>query len=210
MGLDQHLRETEEEARALTAVLPGPRGAQQEAVAVAARLHDLGKCHGVFQAKLRDGGGDPPEGLLAKSRAPWNNGVSARPHFRHELVSALLLLDGDHWHRPGLDPSLVTYLVATHHGQVRVSVRPEPGEEAGTLLGVREGDRTPSVAVSSGEHFPARRLSPAAPFRPDGRWPALVAALLADPALGPFRLAHLECLVRTADWRSSARHDGPV
>ncbi|MFF4341912.1 CRISPR-associated endonuclease Cas3'' [Kitasatospora sp. NPDC001540] len=210
VGLDRHLRETEEEARALTAALPGPRGAQQEAVAVAARLHDLGKCHGVFQAMLRDGGGDPPEGLLAKSKAPWNNGVSSRQYFRHELVSALLLLDGDHWHPPGLDPSLVTYLVAAHHGQVRVSVRPERDEEAGTLLGVREGDRTPPVTVSSGEHFPARPLSPAAPFRPGGTWPALVAALLADPALGPFRLAHLECLVRTADWRSSARHDGPV
>ncbi|MFC8718219.1 CRISPR-associated endonuclease Cas3'' [Kitasatospora sp. NPDC057198] len=210
VGLDQHLRETEEEARALTAALPGLTGAQREAVALAARLHDLGKCHRVFQAKLRDGGGDPPEGLLAKSKAPWNNGVSARPYFRHELVSALLLLAGGHWHAPGADPSLVTYLVAAHHGQVRVSARPEPGEDARTLLGVREGDRTPAVAVSSGERFPSQALSPAAPFGPDGAWPPLVAALLADPALGPFRLAHLESLVRTADWRSSARHDGPL
>ncbi|WP_033217168.1 CRISPR-associated endonuclease Cas3'' [Kitasatospora phosalacinea] len=210
VGLDQHLRETEEEARALTAVLPGLSGAQREAVALAARLHDLGKCHEVFQAKLRDNGGDPPAGLLAKSKAPWNNGVSARPHFRHELVSALLLLDGEHWHAPGADPSLVTYLVAAHHGQVRVSVRPGPGEDADTLLGVRAGDRTPPVAVSTGERFPSRPLDPAVPFRPGGAWAGLVAALLADPGLGPFRLAHLESLVRTADWRSSARHDGPL
>ncbi|MGW4808729.1 CRISPR-associated endonuclease Cas3'' [Kitasatospora sp. NPDC004272] len=210
VGLDQHLRETEEEARALTAGLPGLTGAQREAVALAARLHDLGKCHHVFQEKLRDGGGDPPPGLLAKSKAPWNNGVSARPHFRHELVSALLLLAGGHWHAPGPDPSLVTYLVAAHHGQVRVSARPGPGEDPDTLLGVRDGDRTPPVALSSGERFPALPLSPAAAFGPDGVWPPLVAALLSDPALGPFRLAHLESLVRTADWRSSARHDGPL
>ncbi|MFF2815023.1 CRISPR-associated endonuclease Cas3'' [Kitasatospora cineracea] len=208
VSLEQHLRETEEEARALTAALPGLTGPQREAVALAARLHDLGKCHHVFQDKLRDGGGDPPEGLLAKSKAPWSNGTSSRPFFRHELVTALLLLAGDHWHPPGADPSLVAYLAAAHHGHVRVTVRPEPGEAA-ALFGVRPGDRTPPFALATGERFPALDLAPADPFRPDGRWPRLVAALLADPGLGPFRLAHLEALVRTADWRSSARHDGP-
>ncbi|MFJ4678011.1 CRISPR-associated endonuclease Cas3'' [Kitasatospora sp. NPDC088783] len=208
--LEQHLRETEEEARALTAGLPGLSAAQREAVALAGRLHDLGKCHDVFQAMLRGGGGDPPPGLLAKSRSPWSTGVSSRPSFRHELVSALLLLAGPHWHAPGADPSLVTYLAAAHHGRVRVTVRPESGEPAPALLGVHPGDRTPALALPTGERFPARVLDPAAPFRPDGRWAPLLAALLTAPDLGPFRLAHLESLVRTADWRSSARHDGPV
>jgi CRISPR-associated endonuclease/helicase Cas3 len=63
--------------------------------------------------------------------------------------------------------------------------------------------------LATGERFPALTLAPAEPFGPDGPWRPLVAALLADPGLGPFRLAHLEALVRTADWRSSARHDGP-
>ncbi|WTW98366.1 DEAD/DEAH box helicase [Streptomycetaceae bacterium NBC_01309] len=101
VSLDQHLLETEEEARAITAVLPGLTEEQREAVACAARFHDLGKCHDVFQAMLRGGGGEPPEHLLAKSKAPWNDGVSTRPYFRHELVSALVLLNSEHWHTPG-------------------------------------------------------------------------------------------------------------
>lgn len=209
VSLDRHLRETEEEARAVTAVLPGLTGEQREAVARAARFHDLGKCHGVFQAMLRDGGGgEPPDHLLAKSKAPWNNGISTRPHFRHELVSALMLLNGEHWHTPRADPGLVAYLVAAHHGQVRVSVRPEAGEDALTLLGVRDGDRTPPVAVSTGDRFPAQTLGTEA-FRPGGSWTPRAVALRDRDDLGPFRLAYLESLVRVADWRSSARHDGP-
>ncbi|MEU8134024.1 type I-G CRISPR-associated helicase/endonuclease Cas3g [Streptodolium elevatio] len=212
VSLDRHLLETEEEARALTAALTGLTEGQREAVARAARFHDLGKCHGVFQAMLRDGGGDPPDHLLAKSKAPWNNGVSARPYFRHELVSALILLNGEQWHTPCVDPSLVTYLVAAHHGQVRVSVRPEAAETveaAPTLLGVRDGDRTPPVTVSPGDHFPAQSLDTEV-FRPGGAWTPRALALRDRGDLGPFRLAYLESLVRVADWRSSARHDGPT
>jgi CRISPR-associated endonuclease/helicase Cas3 len=210
VSLDRHLVETEEEARAVMAALPGLTEEQREAVACAARFHDLGKCHDVFQAMLRSGeGGDPPTYLLAKSKAPWSTGVSTRPYFRHELVSALILLNGEHWHTPSVDPELVTYLVAAHHGQVRVSVRPGADEDAATLLGVRDGDRTPPVDVSTGDRFPAASLDTSA-FRPGGSWTPRVVALRDRPDLGPFRLAFLEALVRVADWRSSARHDGPV
>ncbi|MFI1585506.1 CRISPR-associated endonuclease Cas3'' [Embleya sp. NPDC020630] len=210
VSLDRHLLETEEEARAVTAALPGLTGEQREAVARAARFHDLGKCHDVFQAMLRGGGGgEPPEHLLAKSKAPWSTGVSTRAYFRHELVSALILLNGEHWHSPRVDPELVTYLVAAHHGRVRVSVRPEADEDARTLLGVRDGDRTPPVAVSTGDHFPGQSLDTEA-FRPGGSWTPRALALRDRDDLGPFRLAYLESLVRVADWRSSARHDGPT
>ncbi|NUU25015.1 MAG: CRISPR-associated endonuclease Cas3'' [Streptomycetaceae bacterium] len=210
VSLDLHLLETEEEARAITAALPGLTEEQREAVAHAARFHDLGKCHDVFQAMLRGGGGgEPPDHLLAKSKAPWSNGVSARPYFRHELVSALILLNGEQWHTPCADPGLVTYLVAAHHGHMRVSVRPETDEDALTLLGVRDGDRTPPVTVSTGDHFPAQPLT-TEPFRPGGSWTPRVLALRDRDDLGPFRLAYLESLVRVADWRSSARHDGPT
>ncbi|MDI2125519.1 type I-G CRISPR-associated helicase/endonuclease Cas3g [Yinghuangia seranimata] len=209
VSLDQHLLETEEEARAVMAGLPGLTEAQREAVAHAARFHDLGKCHDVFQAMLRDGGGDPPDDLLAKSKAPWNNGVSARPYFRHELVSALILLNGEYWHTPSVDPRLVAYLVAAHHGQVRVSVRPETDEDELTLLGVRNGDHTPPVTITTGDHFPAQSLDTEA-FRQGGSWTPQTLALRDRDDLGPFRLAYLESLVRVADWRSSARHDGPT
>ncbi|WTW98365.1 hypothetical protein OG216_35755 [Streptomycetaceae bacterium NBC_01309] len=101
----------------------------------------------------------------------------------------------------------MTYLVAAHHGQVRVSVRPEADEDALTLLGVRDGDRTPPVTMSTGDHFPAQSLDTRA-FRPGGSWTPRALALRDRDDLGPFRLAYLESLVRVADWRSSARHDG--
>jgi CRISPR-associated endonuclease/helicase Cas3 len=196
VSLDRHLMETEEEARLLLDALPGLPARQREAVTRAARYHDLGKCHEVFQELLRASGGDFPDGLLAKSRAPYNTGRSRRPHFRHELVSALMLPD---------EQPLVTYLVAAHHGTVRITVRPT-GEEAPFLKGVRNGDRTPPVELSTGERFPARTLHTG--IFTTGAWTERARTLRDD--LGPFRLAYLETLVRVADWRSSARHDGPV
>ncbi|WP_212823144.1 CRISPR-associated endonuclease Cas3'' [Catellatospora sp. TT07R-123] len=197
VSLDQHLMETEQEARLLLDALPGLPAEQQEAVARAARYHDLGKCHEVFQEMLRAGGGDFPEGLLAKSRAPYNTGRHRRAHFRHELVSALILPDGQ---------PLINYLVAAHHGKVRITVRPAAGEETPFLMGVRDGDRTPPIELSTGERFPAQSLR--TDIFTTGPWTERAKALRDD--LGPFRLAYLETLVRVADWRSSARHDGPV
>ncbi|MFE9427539.1 CRISPR-associated endonuclease Cas3'' [Kitasatospora sp. NPDC006697] len=205
VSLDQHLQETEEEAAVLLAALADDRDpldpAHREAVLLAARYHDLGKCHEVFQRMLRSGGGDPPAGLLAKSKAPWSTGISERPYFRHELVSALVLL------AEGAD-FLVAYLAAAHHGKVRLAARPGP-DEAPRLLGVEDGDPVPEVLLSSGERFAARVLR-TGEFRPGGGWTGRATALRDRADLGPFRLAHLEMLVRIADWRSSARHDGPV
>jgi CRISPR-associated endonuclease/helicase Cas3 len=210
VSLDQHLAETEDEARKLVDALPGLPESQQEAVILAARYHDLGKCHEVFQEMLRSGGGDPPDVLLAKSKAPYSTGRSRRPGFRHELVSALMLAHGNHWHGDRTDHRLVTYLVAAHHGTVRMSVRAEP-EHAPAILGVLDGDRTPAFTLSSGETFPGQPLQ-TADFRPEagGSWTEQARILRDRSDLGPFRLAYIEALVRIADWRSSARHDGPL
>ncbi|WP_194895661.1 CRISPR-associated endonuclease Cas3'' [Catenulispora pinisilvae] len=210
VSLDQHLAETEDEARKLVDALPGLPESQQEAVILAARYHDLGKCHEVFQEMLRSGGGDPPDVLLAKSKAPYSTGRSRRPYFRHELVSAMMLAHSDHWHGDRTDHRLVTYLVAAHHGKVRISV-PAQAEEAPAILGVVDGDRTPAFTLSSGETFPGQSLR-TADFRPEagGSWTDQAQALRDRADLGPFRLAYIEALVRISDWRSSARHDGPV
>jgi CRISPR-associated endonuclease/helicase Cas3 len=39
----------------------------------------------------------------------------------------------------------------------------------------------------------------------DRSWTEVACSLRDDPALGPFRLAYLEALVRVADWRASVR-----
>ncbi|MBF9071467.1 CRISPR-associated endonuclease Cas3'' [Streptacidiphilus fuscans] len=205
VSLDQHLQETEQEARALleSLALPGLTADHRHVVTRAARYHDLGKSHDLFQDMIRSGGGDPPAGLLAKSKAPYNGGRYARPYFRHELVSALILLQDRRHIRSAED--LLPYLVAAHHGRIRVSVLPEPDEKP-ALLGVLDGDRTPPVELSSGERFAALVLDTGNAARLTDN----ALALLHRADMGPFRLAFLETLVRVADWRSSARHDGPV
>ena len=89
--------------------------------------HDLGKAHPIFQSTLQ---GLPPD---ADPHMPWlakstRGGKHSRPHFRHELASALALL-----HMGASD--LTVYLAACHHGKVR----PEPLRAASGLTGVEDG-----------------------------------------------------------------------
>lgn len=80
--------------------------------------------------------------------------------------------------------------------------------DAPRLSGVQEGDRTPAVEVPGGRTVPPLRLSLDL-YRfgtdDDGResWTPRVLRLRDRADLGPFRLAFLEALVRTADWRAS-------
>jgi len=184
----------------------------------AGALHDLGKAHRAFQSLLRSSAheGDPlpPEGSLAKS-PKGSGGSRERPHLRHELASALALADPAVAAAAGVgedtDSHLLRYLVAAHHGRVRLSIRPAPGEElparvaagARFALGVVDGDELPAQYTPLGP-LPGCRLELAAmePGGP-GSWSAMTTALRDDPELGPFRLAALEALLRIADWRGS-------
>jgi CRISPR-associated endonuclease/helicase Cas3 len=133
---------------------------------------------------------------------------------RHELVSALALLHSG-WLAERLEEpwaDLAQFLVAAHHGKARVTIRPWPGEPDGQVLGVRDGERLPAVALD-GLVLPELALD----LRPlrmgdggDGpSWAARMLGLRDHPALGPFRLAHLEALLRAADWRASDREERP-
>jgi CRISPR-associated endonuclease/helicase Cas3 len=208
----EHLADTAAEARALLAdlasELPGP---QREAIVAAARWHDLGKSHPVFQASLVEANPQSPpdgDGVWAKSpgTAPLRHDP---PHFRHELVSALVLRDEAAGLLAGVEePDLVVYLALAHHGKARLAVRAAAGEPEGTVLGVREGSATLPVELPDGRMLPARRLSVAAT--------RLGAGSLADRALwlrdradlGLFRLVFCEAVVRCADWKASASPGG--
>lgn len=180
------------------------------ALVTAASWHDAGKAHPVFQATLHDC--DLAE---AASRTPLlakaNSGRShQRKHFRHELASMLawLIHRSDHQ-----DVDLIAYLIAAHHGKVRLSLRsmPEESEPIPPLgprfaRGVWENETLSGIDLGNGETIPPTALRLDLMELGEGAmgpsWTARTQRLL--DRLGPFQLAWLETLLRLADWRASA------
>lgn len=207
-----HLADVERECRTLLEAL-GARGLSAEmcsAAIVAGRLHDIGKASPVWQdAALATA--DEEQLADLEARGPFAKTGNAKAlrfsprFFRHELASALALMSegasalGDHH-----ETDLVIYLVASHHGRVRLSIRRPPGESGiaetiTTTLGVAPGDELPEVVI--GElTVPSSQLT--IPTGSD-RYERRALALRDRPDLGPFRLAFLEMVVRCADWRAS-------
>lgn len=176
----------------------------------AARWHDTGKIHPAFQEMLT---ANLPAEDPRKIAGPWaksdgkHGGRNSRRFFRHELASALV------WLAEG-KPDLGGFIIAAHHGKVRLSLRARPGEEpppAGASKrfahGVHDGDVLPAVDLGAGVVVPEQLLSLACMELGGGgegsSWADRMLRLLEH--LGPFRLAYVEMLVRVADWRASEK-----
>ncbi|ROQ89907.1 type I-G CRISPR-associated helicase/endonuclease Cas3g [Desulfosoma caldarium] len=201
VGLPEHLGHVAAQAKMLCDAVDETDF--KEIVVRAARWHDVGKTHPVFDATMHACEAAPP-GFLAKSPCQARH---SRPYFRHELASMLAWL-ANHDGEPNAE--LIAYLIAAHHGKVRMSLRAMPGEEALPEIrrfarGVWEGDRLPALDFD-GEHSPEMTLQLAIMEIGEGEqgasWIERTVRLLEQH--GPFRLAWLEALVRIADWRASA------
>lgn len=189
----------------------------RRAAVIAGRLHDIGKASPVWQkamlatadveqrASLEDGGPYAKTDNNKRPRFIDPTTQQPRRYFRHELASALALMsEGASSLGDPHETDLVIYLVAAHHGRIRLSIRRHPEEsdlddEAVTILGVAEGDVLPELDLG-GSTVPRSYLKfPTG----DDKYERRALALRDRPDLGPFRLAFLELVVRSADWRAS-------
>ncbi|MFO7567014.1 MAG: type I-U CRISPR-associated helicase/endonuclease Cas3 [Enhygromyxa sp.] len=147
--LDAHLEDVEAWASAFASAA-GISAEVASDVALAGRLHDIGKADMRFQALLY--GGDPIRAiggrLIAKSRqfgsakgreqaqrrSGWPSGL------RHELISLALLDASPELQERADDLDLVRHLVASHHGWCRpwapTTVDPNPMTVRVTVAGV--------------------------------------------------------------------------
>lgn len=206
VSLTEHSNDAAEELATLEQQLGGDD--PWPVLARAARAHDLGKAHPAFQqmlvAALEEADPRRHEGPWAKSDGQ-GGGKHVRKHFRHELASALARLG------EGAD-DLEVFLIAAHHGKVRVALRPRPDERPPRgvrgALGVYDGDELPAVDLGGGVASRPTMLSLDVMELGEGphgaSWSKRMTAL--RDAHGPFRLAFWEALVRVADWRATRRH----
>jgi CRISPR-associated endonuclease/helicase Cas3 len=218
ISLAKHSAHVREEATALADALgPGIEGPSFDRAFLAeiALHHDWGKAHAAFAALSAQA---RAERGVGESLAKWPDAPKgakrpegARTYFRHELASALAYLEAHAWRD---DASLAAYLIAAHHGKVRMRLRALPREEPapdGRLFarGVHDGESLPPARLGD-RHLPETRLdldimqfgdSP----RCGASWSARTQRLLEEH--GPFRLAWMEALLRIADWRASGKEE---
>jgi CRISPR-associated endonuclease/helicase Cas3 len=207
----EHADEVVAEVRRMVGALTLPE-VLGEALEVAARWHDRGKAHPIFQEAIYDDASgvrarpDAWRGCREVAKAPgpcW--GRYGRRYFRHELATGLAMLQA------GL-PDLAVYLATAHHGKVRLSIRALPEEARPpdplrrVARGVWDDDPLPATELGGGVVAPAvtLRLDPMEVGRdPSGQpsWGERMLRLL--QSLGPFRLACVEAILRAADMRVS-------
>ena len=220
-SIEQHTGHVVAACHEIINALP-PSTSQSDTLITAALWHDIGKAHVCFQNFITKGRAKIPDELKDNfiAKAPWRPGSKyERPHFRHELASALAWLQASGC-EDAFTQNLVAYLIAAHHGKVRLSIRAMPGEKVpensnGEILfarGVWQNDTLPAEnsgkkLTLGGQIFKPIELDLSCIKMGEQNgvpsWSARALSLRDDPQLGIFRLAWLETLLRAADAQGS-------
>ena len=208
--LEDHTAHVLEESRATLDGLEFLGDDVKNAVTEAVRYHDIGKAHAVFQSTMIRGMIDPrpvdQEKVWAKSQ---KDGIRhSIPGFRHEAASALAYLaragpSADH------PDDLVAYLIASHHGKVRLALRNVSGrrQDGPYLLGINtNGDHLPQFTSDTMSIEDTDLRVDVAQIGMTGAGPSWVERTVSLlERYGPFRLAYLELLVRASDMLASRK-----
>lgn len=210
--LEDHTRHVHDEARSMLKKETRMERSLKEAILIAAKYHDVGKAHHVFQNAVRgNGNGSDPQ-----TKQVWAKGPSLsryeRTGFRHEVVSMLAYLGQRDRPKKELQ-NLAAYLILSHHGKVRLSLgiprsRSDSSMRNGHMLGVSLGGETFPEFVSKEVSVAETDIdmSLASMGRdPSGRpsWSERTIRLRDEH--GPFRLGYMETLLRRADWLASEK-----
>ena len=219
--LSDHSRHAEREAAAILAALgmdeSDPKTA--EAVKTAALFHDVGKVHPAFQTMLRGGEalGEDDEPLAKSAVGAGTRIRNERRQFRHEIGSAMAVLQSAGNLDEGEQRDLAAYLAMSHHGKVRLRLQPlaRSADEIPPkdfLLGydMESAETLNAVDLGEGLECPETRVDVSSEARmgnADGgdrrSWQDRALEVL--ERLGPFRLAFLEAITRAADHRASKK-----
>ncbi|MGC2238224.1 MAG: CRISPR-associated helicase Cas3' [Pyrinomonadaceae bacterium] len=214
--LQAHSREVKQAVEKILKELNLPELAEfSEQIIFAAHHHDLGKAHPVFQATVQRNNETGEINLAEPLAKAKSGGKHSRKKFRHELASALALLEMNR-------SNLEIYLAASHHGKVRLSIRALPDETKPFELdenenykplnkkyarGIWDDDELPETDLGDEVKIPKISLNLNAMQlgkNVNGGESWLERMINLRDELGVFRLAYLEAIVRAADVQASA------
>ena len=218
VSLADHSAHVHAKAKKIVGKIPFLADQDEKAVLDAALHHDLGKSHPVFQNTLVGECEERKPTLWAKS--PNRGRTHDRKNFRHEVASALAYLEHNGTNHAS---RLVAYLIASHHGKVRLSMRSPASRLADPpdgryLLGFKTDpkhyDTIPESPLGNdGANFPSATIRMNVAWiglqdETQPSWLSMSTGLRDEKKIGPFKLAYLEALVRAADVRASADEGG--